>query len=142
MMMTYEVMREHMSSVPKDVYDALVRECQKNPWLCRGGIPFEDDFCLEMDSPYSFWATECKTALMAYFAHGNWAIRNGVVYHDLAFINQVNGGDEWWTLKRFGDTWTAFESITFVPMIRRGEFWGYIKRLESATLEQCKNLSY
>ena len=38
--------------------------------------------------------------LRGFFTHGNWALRQGIVYEDLAFVQQVDGGDEWWTLKR------------------------------------------
>lgn len=130
--MTYEAMRTHMKDAPPEIHAALVAKCQKNAWLRYGGIPFEDDPCLEADSPYSFWQTADIAALEAYFAYGNWAIRNGIVYHDLAFINQVNGGDEWWTLKRFNGEWRAFESITFGGIIKRGEFTDFIARLERA----------
>ena len=36
--------------------------------------------------------------LKLFFEHGNWSIRQGVVYQDLFFCNQVNGGDEWLSL--------------------------------------------
>lgn len=48
--------------------------------------------------------------LRGFFAHGNWALRQGIVYEDLAFVQQVDGGDEWWTLKRTDSGWLAFES--------------------------------
>lgn len=140
--MTYEQMRAQMRDVPADVHQALAEVCQRNPWLKNGGIPFEDDPCLELDSPFSFWQTDSITALQAFFAHGNWAIRNGVVFHDLAFINQVDGGDEWWTLKSFDGKWLPFESVTFSGIIRRNEFRSYLRRLELATEEQCRTLTY
>ncbi len=140
--MTYEEMRTQMTNVSAQTQRQLTAICQQNPWLRRGGIPFEDDPLLELDSPFSFWQTESLDSLEAFFAHGNWAIRNGVVFHDLAFINQVNGGDEWWTLKRFGGEWLPFESVTFGGIIRRGDFHSFLQRLELADYEQCKTLSY
>lgn len=140
--MDYELMRAQMRNVAETTDSALKTVCQRNIWLRDGGIPFEDDPFLELDSPYSFWQTDSLAALQAYFDHGNWSIRNGIVYHDLAFINQINGGDEWWTLKRFGKEWVDFESITFKLIIQRGEFDSLIERLERATYEQCKELTY
>lgn len=140
--MTYEDMRAHMIDVPSSIHQELVKVCQKNPWLKNGGIPFEDDPWLEMDSPFSFWQTGSINALRAYFDHGNWSIRNGVLFHDLAFVNQVNGGDEWWTLKRFDGKWLPFESVTFSGIIHRNEFRDFIRRLEAASFEQCKSLNY
>jgi len=80
--------------------------------------------------------------LERFFAHGNWAIRAAVQHHDLIFVNQVNGGDEWWTLKIDGDRLVPFESITFRSIIRDGEFRVFIQRLRNATVEQCRKLEY
>jgi hypothetical protein len=57
-------------------------------------------------------------------------------------VNQVNGGDEWWTLKIDCDSFVPFESITFRLVIERGEFRSYIQRLRNATVEQCRKLEY
>ena len=48
-------------------------------------------------------------SLREFFVHGNWAIRQGILYDDLAFIQQVDGGDEWWTLKRTPEGWVEFD---------------------------------
>ena len=125
-----------------EIYQQLTDKCQDNMWLKRGGIMFEDDPCAEADYDYCFCVANAIDDLAHFFEHGNWAIRQGITYGDLAFINQVNGGDEWWTLKRFDTQWLAFESVTFSPMIKRGEFSRYINRLEKATEEQCRTLSY
>ena len=46
----------------------------------------------------------------------DWAIRTGFVYKDVAFVQQVEGGDEWLALKRDGDTWVPFESYSLSRM--------------------------
>ena len=125
-----------------EVHQELEAVCQKNVWLMRGGIDFEDDFHLESDYPYSIAQAETIAELRRFFEHGNWSIRQGIVLDDLAFINQVNGGDEWWTLKKFDGVWLPFESITFRQIIIRGEFSKYIRQLLHATREQCQNLTY
>lgn len=137
-----DALHTHKTDVPEAIRRALIAKCQENPWLKDGGVYFEDDPFLEADSPFSFVQIDDFEYLELFFDYGNWAIRNGVVYGDLAFINQVNGGDEWLTLKRFGDRWLAFESVTFGPMIARSEFSAYIVRLQAATEKQCKSLDY
>lgn len=77
-----------------------------------GGYDWQDDPWLE-EYPYEFVEAEDVSALRGFLEHGNWAIRTGIVYDDLAFIQQVNGGDEWWTFKKAPDGWEAFESWTF-----------------------------
>ena len=123
---------------------SLVDKCQENLWLMRGGAAFEDDPEFEADSPYSFFRVDGIEKLEKVFANGNWAIRNGFLYKDLCFINQVNGGDEWWTLKydHQANEYVAFESITFIPFIKNGDFGTLIGRLTNATIEQCKALEY
>jgi hypothetical protein len=54
-----------------------------------------------------------------FFRQGNWCLGQGFYYRNLCFINQLNGGDEWLTIKDDYD----FESVTFGCMIERGEFY-------------------
>ena len=70
--------------------------------------------------------------------HGNWSLGTSFYYRDLCFINQINGGDEWLTI-RHG---FAFESITFGPSIEEGRFASIIRRLLAASEEQCRELTY
>ena len=84
-------------------------------------------------------------ALREHFGRGNWAIRQGVVFDDLAFINQVNGGDEWWTLKRDGEEWVDFESTSFAYIIEakgRAAFETLVRSMQLATPARCKTLDY
>lgn len=104
--------REHTRPVDRGLHEALVAKCQENGWLKRGGYDWQDDPWLE-EYPYEFVEAEDVSALRGFLGRGNWAIRTGIVYDDLAFIQQVNGGDEWWTLKKAPDGWEAFESWTF-----------------------------
>ena len=72
----------------------LADKCQENGWLRRGGYPWQDDPYLE-EYPYEFAKAGSVEELRGFFAHGNWALRQGIVYEDLAFVQQVDGGDEW-----------------------------------------------
>ena len=142
--MTEVIWGENMPFSQKE----LEQKCQDNAWLKRGGVIFEDDPCAENDYTYCF--TECKTIeeLKEYFLRGNWAIRQGFIYNSLAFINQVNGGDEWWTVKKFPDgKLIAFESITAIRIIETGDHNGnpfeeFIGCMLRATKEQCRKLTY
>jgi len=122
----------------------LETKCKENAWVKRGGVMFEDDPFAEADFGYNFKKVETIDELRGCINPDyNVAIREGCILGDLAFVNQVNGGDEWWTLKKFPDgELVAFESVTFGPMIKRDELDGYIKRLQNATKEQCRKLDY
>jgi hypothetical protein len=136
-------MRAAAVPVKGELLQRLINACQKNDWLKVGGADFEPEgFCCEHDYPYFLERYDDVDMLERFFAHGNWAIRAAVQHHDLILVNQVNGGDEWWTLKINGDNLVPFESITFRQIIARGEFRSYIQRLRDATVEQCKKLAY
>ncbi|WEA01768.1 hypothetical protein [Mucilaginibacter sp. SJ] len=72
------------------------------------------------------------------FQQGNWCLGQGFHFMNLCFINQIDGGDEWLTIK---DDY-AFESFTWCRFIQKGEFTPMIERLLIATKEQCINLEY
>lgn len=140
--MNYDEYRDQFTRAEPEVHEQLKAACQGNMWLMIGGIDFEDDPCMEADYDYTFITTDNPQALEAFFLHGNWCIRSGVVYKDVAFINQVNGGDEWWTLKYFDGKWVAFESITFRLIIRDGEFTETLDKLVNATLNDNGTVSW
>lgn len=74
-------------------HEGLVEKCQENGWLKVGGFDWQDDPFLE-EYPYEFSRTESLDRLREALGSGNWAIRQGFCYRDLAFIQQANGGDE------------------------------------------------
>lgn len=118
-------------------HELLERKCQENDWLMRGGVAWQDDPYLE-EYPYAFSRTESVESLREAFAQGNWSIRQGFVFKDLAFIQQEDGGDEWWTCKRFGDEWVNFESCNFGSMAKDpSAFESTIAHMCNATREQC-----
>jgi hypothetical protein len=140
----YGAMRAAAVSVKGELLDRLIAVCQTNEWLKVGGIDFEPEgFCPESDYPYTLERFDDVEMLERFFAHGNWAIRTAVQYRDLIFVNQVNGGDEWWTLKVLPEgNLLPFESITMRSLIRDDEFATYVNRLLKATPEQCRSLDY
>ncbi len=82
----------------------------ENPWITEANDPpFTRD---------SFIGCFSIEELEGQLGFGNWTIGTAFYYHDLCFINQVDGGDEWLTI-RHG---IAFESITVGPFIENGEF--------------------
>lgn len=145
---------------------AIMKAANKNPWIS-GRVAIEDGDPLSA-LEYQFTKdsiSECQTMeeLKEKLDNGNWCIGQCFTFRDLVFINQVNGGDEWLTLKFFGDELVSFESITFRPMIhdykeiegenfhmymkddkipRERVFEWFIERLLKATKEQCIKHEY
>ena len=110
--------------------EEIAAKCQENIWLKTGGIAFEDDPFMELDYRFNVHNCESLKELEKELEHGNWAIRTCFSYERLAFINQSNGGDEWWLLFKHEDgRLEAFESVTFYRIIKEGRFEDYINRL-------------
>lgn len=128
--------------------EELTAKCQENFWLRLGGPDKEPDApgFWYPSYDYSYCYSACKTVeeLKEAFLQGNWAIRQGFIHKSLAFINQVNAGDEWWTVKKFPDGIISFESVTFIAVINHAEgyFEDYIAQLLKATKKQCRQLDY
>jgi hypothetical protein len=134
---------DHRVEVTGPLLERFIAKCQQNDWLKVGGCDFEPaGFCCERDHPYGLYRYDNVAWLKKFFEHGNWGIRAAVQYKDLIFANQVNGGDEWWTLKIDSDSLVSFESITFREIIRRGEFESYIQRMHQATVDQCRRWDF
>lgn len=136
-------MDSQLSGMPEQTREGLVAKCQENGWLKRGGYAWQDDPFLE-EYPYSFVAAKDIDDLADFFRHGNWALRQGVVYHDLAFVQQVDGGDEWWTLKHDGEGWVDFESVSCGRIARRDpeNFANLVAAMRTASVGQCRRLEY
>lgn len=147
-------MAGHIESQPADerTRRSLYLKCQENGWLMVGGYSWQDDPWLE-EYPYEFSEVAGIDGLREAFRQGNWSIRQGFLYDDLAFVNQVDGGDEWWTLKRVGregtpSDWLDFESWTFGPTAREvadsdhDAFANAIRSMQMASPEQCRKLDY
>lgn len=128
----------------------ITEKCQHNAWLKRGGVDFEEDPFMESDYKFgNYYVCYNIKELKEAICFGNWAIRQGFIYESIAFINQINGGDEWWTIKKFPDgKIIAFESMSMKRMIEDhgedGEKYlaDLMAQLIKATKEQCEKLEY
>lgn len=109
----------------------------ENGW-CNGEFARQDgNFIFEEDrlNKNSFCVMDTLKKLKSFFRHGNWCLGQAVIYKNLCFIQQVNGGDEWLTIKKFDTGIKAFESISFERIIKEGkpkEFEDLINRLENS----------
>lgn len=133
----------NMTPVTDEEQKSLEEVCQQNGWLKRGGYDWQDDPYLE-EYPYEFDRAHSLDDLQEFFCTGNWAIRQGVLYGDLAFIQQMSGGDEWWTLKQTPNkNWVPFESINFGRIAKdRSELVRHLTGMRLATPDECKRLEY
>lgn len=83
---------------------------------------------------------ECKNIedLQKQFSGGNWCLGQAFYYKNICFINQIDGGDEWLTIKDD----LAFESITMKYYLDITVLSNLIDRILKATKEDCRRLRY
>ena len=109
------------------------QEGLKNGWAS-GTFAIQDgDFITEEDrlNKNSISFINTKRELKKFFRQGNWCLGQGIIYKNLFFLQQINGGDEWATYHIKEDEIKQFESITFEHIIKRGEFESYIKKINN-----------
>jgi len=140
----YEIMENGLKIISDEEIRALIDKCQENSWLKIEEIDFDENFNVDDYYPYCFFRTKNLEILKMYFIHGNWAIREGILFKDICFVNQVSGEDEYWILKYDAENnkWINFESVNFRDILRDNEFESFIDRLCKTTIEDCKKLNY
>jgi hypothetical protein len=140
----YAYLIEEPTDSQKEFIEMCYKIGMKNGW-CSGRYAIQDgDYITEEDrlNRNSFKVYTDLEELKETLSHSNWQLGESCIYHDLCFMNQVSGGGEWLTIKRFGDEAIAFESMSMALICKDGKFEKTISRLEAATKEQCQTLTY
>ena len=112
----------------KETLSKCYKEGLENDWAngnferLDGNFISPDD-CLNKDS-ISF--IDKKGDLKAFFKQGNWCLGQGIIYKNMFFLQQVNGGDEWASY-RIDDDLTCWDSISWGRIIEDNEFDKYFK---------------
>jgi len=121
----------------KEFWEQAYNIGMQNPWASgqadlEYGNPIVEEDRLNKNSCSVI--DDSKT-LKEFFKAGNWCLGQAVIYKNLCFIQQVDGGDEWLTIKRFSNGKVKdFESVSFERMIKDREFNGYLKAILKAKL--------
>lgn len=104
------------SVLAQGAYTSLMESCEQNDWLMNYNEYPAHDY------PYTFEEIEDAATLAQRFRYGNWSIRTGFLYGGLAFVQQVNGGDEWLALRqdKTGE-WESFDSISMEYILHNQE---------------------
>jgi hypothetical protein len=131
-----------------EIYAAFIESQEKKPNRCMSkwlDIGKKNEWIQEAyDPPFNTKSFhECKdyAELIDKFAHGNWSL--GLAFHfgDLCFIQKIDGGGEWLTIKQD----RPFESISFDRIIERAgreTARKIIDRIRAVTIENCRSLDY
>jgi hypothetical protein len=116
----------------REMIDLWLLEGYRNPWIRCADDP--------LFTRSSFKFCETIDELMNNFKKGNWCLGDSFVYRNLAFLNQLESGDEWLTIK----DWCAFESITFKSVLKHGDEYAseYIQKLVNHYLDSESGPNY
>lgn len=113
-----------------DLREAWFRAGQTNRWIrAANDPPFTRD---------SFVGCYSIEELAERLAAGMWCVGTAFYYRDLCLIQQVDGGDEWLTIRHR----VPFESLTVGPLIEAGRFTELVRRFLAASKEECEGLGY
>lgn len=93
-------------------------DIQKIIEICQKKIPY-DPRVAASDQEWSITRAPDMDDLIECFQHGNWSARTGFVLDNLAFVEQVSGGNEWLTLRKDGEIWQSIDSISFYHMLQK-----------------------
>jgi hypothetical protein len=104
-----------------------------NPWIRQASDP--------AFNTQSFHPCLNDAELLDKLEHGNWCLGQAFFLGDLCVIQQVDGGDEWLTIKQD----TPFESMSFGRIIRekgRDAAQAILDRIKAASVKKCRELDY
>jgi len=113
----------------------FLRIGRENPWIREANDP--------PFTALSFHVCADEDELVERLLRGNWCLGQAFVLGEVCFINQVDGGDEWLTIKGR----TAFESITMqthseTRSAAEARLRDTLRRINAASEELCKQLDY
>ena len=108
---------------------------RQNPWISQADDPPFNELSFHICGQFR----ELAERLL----HGNWCLGQAFALENLCFINQVDGGDEWLTIRGV----VPFESITMQSSRETREeaearLAATIERIRRATDEQLRCLEY
>ena len=132
--------RKPINQKEKDLLLRCYKEGLKNDWASGKFAKEDGDFIVEEDrlNKNSICFVDSLKDLKNFFNFDNWCLGQGIIYKNLFFLQQINGGDEWATHLITNDQIKQFESISFEQIIRDKEFNKYMKKL--LTIKTTENI--
>jgi len=122
------------------------KEGLKNGWASGKFAELDGDFIVKEDrlNENSICFIDDIKTLMNFFKCGNWCLGQGVIYKNLFFLQQNNGGDEWAIYKIDDNNIFQFESYSCGRVIKDKpqEFKDDIKIMTIAENKHLINLTY
>ena len=117
----HKILRKPNTNEERILLMRCFKEGKKNGWASgrydrADGNFLSDNDCLNGES-ISF--IDSLNGLIAFFRQGNWCLGTGIIYKNLFFLEQVNGGSEWAIYDIKKDEINNFESYSIKMVLDR-----------------------
>ena len=99
--MNYEKLHKIIRKPKTEEEKALLLRCfkegEKNGWASGDYDRADGNFIVEEDclNKNSISFIDKLNGLIDFFRQGNWCLGTGIIYKNLFFLEQINGGSEW-----------------------------------------------
>ncbi len=113
----------------QDLIEKWLKIGKRNLWIRNA---YDPPFTKE-----SFCRCETLEDLYSELSKGNWCLAQAFYFENIAFINQIDGGDEWLVIRNA----LPFESIT-ARYFNFDKLVDFYNRVVKATDEKLKKLEY
>jgi len=93
----HEIIRKPQTEEEKKLLIRCFKEGKKNGWASGDYDRADGNFIVEEDclNENSISFIDNLNGLIAFFRQGNWCLGTGIIYKNLFFMEQTNGGSEW-----------------------------------------------
>ena len=113
--------RKPQTKEEKDLLLRCFKEGLKNGWASGDYARAEGDFIVNEDclNEKSISFIDNQEDLINFFDFGNWCLGTGIIYKNLFFLEQINGGNEWAIYKIEDNKIKQFESYSIKMVLDR-----------------------
>ncbi len=119
----YNTMRKPKNDTEQELLNRCFKEGLKNGWASGDFARADGDFITEEDclNKNSVSFIDTQKDLINFFKVGNWCLGTGVIYKNLFFLEQINGGNEWAIFYIDNGKIKQFESYSIYMVLERSK---------------------
>jgi len=135
----HEIVRKPKTEEEKRLLARCYKEGLKNGWASGKYDRLDGNFLVEEDrlNKNSISFVDTQKGLIEFFKQGNWCLGTGIIYKNLFFMEQTNGGSEWAIYYIKKDEIKKFESYSIKMVLDRksgrAEFLKDLKKMLDGT---------
>jgi len=123
MIQVFKTMRKPKNDKEQKLLSKCLKEGLKNGWASGKYAIEEGDFIVKEDrlNKNSISFIDNEKDLINFFKCGNWCLGTGIIYKNLFFLEQINGGNEWAIFYIENNKINQFESYSILMVLERNK---------------------